>query len=156
MGEWKRGVKSGVVSGVICGVFSDILYLVHFWLQVAEPEPVLSVLELTITYLLVLLLDLTITGAIAGLFFASAVLLLPGKTSIRKGLTLSLILWAFNFFPGVPLFLSAVLRRGLPKPKPIFFREFVAGIAINPKSGVISWLVFGVSLGYLWDKLGGN
>jgi len=143
LGEWRRGVKVGVVSGVICGVFTLIFHFIYFLPKPPIVSPVVEEPVVTVLYL-------TIMGAITGLLFALAVEALPGKTSTRKALNLSLILWALHFAPGLAYLPTLLLER--PIPPSMIFEQLVNWSIIDP-TGVISWLVFGVSLGYLWEKL---
>jgi len=148
--EWKIGLKAGFFSGIIYGV---VKALAHFARYVSENAPgdFSGGALYYLTFLPLEILEGLLIGTLVGIAFALAFEQLPGKTTMSKGLKLSLFFFSFYFF--VWLFnlyifrvwtLPSVLRWSILLELRYQITQWIIVL--------ISWVMFGISLGFTWKN----
>ncbi|MHA1687618.1 MAG: DUF6789 family protein [Candidatus Heimdallarchaeaceae archaeon] len=158
MPDLGRGIKAGLAAGIIYMLVLIMFALITTSILLQCPyslgspnlltphiERMFGVTGFPAVILVTLLGTLTyaiigvIGGIIFGLVYATVHNILPGSTSVFKGIALSYIFWLiFSVALG---FISGVIDMYY------FFLNFVV-------IGFISSIVYGFSLGKFWDKFG--
>jgi F0F1-type ATP synthase assembly protein I len=159
LADFGRGIKAGAAAGAIYLIISVILELTGFSFQFSSITTAAGFgisLESTDPSLLTLsILSRIVQAIIFGAIFAALYDYLPGTTSVKKGVVFSSFLWVLvaieliYTIPGWPTYgdqtvWSVVLS--------------VAGVQVTLPSirsalaCIISALVFGMLVGFLWDR----
>lgn len=130
--EWGKGLKTGALSGIIYGVINSltsiILYNFGYYYN------------LTIFFGLIFgFIPGLIIGLIVGAVFALTYRILPGTTSLVKGIAISILFWFLFSF----MFQHIILKYGS------YFSE---NSQIEIIVSLILYIFFGFLLGIFWDK----
>lgn len=129
--ESKRGVISGAKAGVVYGIIIAIIGIVYTYTQLAPGQFV--VIERAIVLVIGYAIAGAIVGVIFGAIYAAAYSRLPGAKSIVKGISIGIVWWL-------------VVGLGL---------AYCLGTVINAYqivSSLISALIWGVLVGFFWDR----
>jgi len=163
LADFDRGIKAGVVTGIIYMVIAGILGAIyqnnplsfpHFiygtgltlftWRSLTDPSFVIS-----------LLVQYIGRGIVFGAVFAALYSFLPGAASVKKGVLLSAFLCI------VALVGAIYTTLGWPTdgwiPDGVYYIGILNLSSISlALAGIISALVFGVLIGFLWDRFRGK
>ena len=156
MAEYGRGAKAGIFAGIIYAIISAILgAIVIFAFKDAIMENAEQALidagitgtdvgSLIVFIIPAMIFGIIIGGIIFGLIFgliyAAVYNSLPGSTSIKRGIVLSIIAWLI-FSVGFGYINIASLG--------------IAYYLINSIIiGFITWAIWGYFLGHFWDRFG--
>lgn len=157
MTKFKRGAKAGALSGVVFSFvwLAALLYLptiiraLRDWLWGPPPGIVVPIPSVPISFrLLVAFFGLALAvwlgmGVFFGVVFAALRENLPGETSVKKGVVLSIpflfsTIWALRLLSGGYMDVGLVTL-SLPVRVPV---------------SVILWAFFGFLLGFFWSRFG--
>lgn len=143
MADLTRGVIAGFVAGIVCGVISafyEMIYMMIVWGTTIDLWGV-------IFFGMSAIIRTSLVGLVFGLVYAAAYNFLPGSTSMKKGMTFSVIFWLIYYVipGGVPF----ALIQG-------YLRDWVALVVNSVIVGFIFSLIWGSTLGWAWDRVGGQ
>jgi hypothetical protein len=153
MADFKRGIKAGVITGAIYAAVTLILAFTLADYQYLSPSGFWEATGL-VSYAFV---GLIIRGIVFGAIFAALYNFLPGPTAIVKGVELSFSFWVLTVIE--------VAYRNLTWPwqAAVVSGDFTYyGGTINLSSvslgliSVASALVFGVLVGFFWNRFSGK
>jgi hypothetical protein len=132
--EWSKGLKTGAISGVIYGAVNSLAMTIISSLRWD------SNISFYVFFSAIWgLIPGLIIGLIIGAVFAFVYRILPGTTSLVKGITISILFWFLFSF----LFQFIIFKYGS------YFsdnaqREIIASL--------ILYIFFGFLLGFFWDR----
>ena len=159
MADFGRGIKAGAAVAGVYLIVSVILELTGFSFQF----PIITAaglgisLELTDPLLLTgSIVGRIFQGIIFGAVFAALCNLLPGTTSVKKGVMFSGFLWVIVL---VELIYTTIPQWPTDAGQTVWVvTTAVAGVQVTLPAismvlaGIISALAFGALVGFLWDK----
>jgi hypothetical protein len=153
MADFKRGIKAGVIAGVIYAVVALALTI-----MLDNPDILYSPLSSVVTGLGVLSFGGPIVrGIIFGVVFAALYNLLPGTTAILKGVVLSFSLWVLTVVEVAYMNLSWPLHFiGIPENGSYYGGTIDLSSVSLALINVMSALLFGVLVGFLWNRFRGK
>ena len=140
MADLTRGVIAGFVAGIVFGIISLIQHLMYVMIVSPATTDPWSVLLIGMFFIM---LPASLVGLVFGLVYAAAYNVLPGSTGVNKGIAFSVVFWLIYhvLLGGLPFFFAPALWVG-----------FVVNSVIV---GFILSLVWGLTLGWVWDRVGG-
>jgi hypothetical protein len=157
--DFKRGIIAGIITGIIYVAISAILaaidpeFLYITDIYAAGLTPFMSAVD---SFVVTALFNHVVRGIIFGAVFAALYGFLPGRSSIAKGILLSLFFWVVTV-------IEVVYRTpGWPTDEAVTGGVYYYGGTISLSSlslalaGIISAVVFGALTGLLWDRLRGK
>lgn len=164
MVDYLRGVKSGALSGfvsfiIIYSIFIIILDLLILELKEPFPTILASISEWVATSVVGGPVYGAVFGAILGVIYAVLYNKLPGKSSIKKAVLFSFVVFILST---LSLAIGALYSYSLiSKENPINIRESLipfwqAGIIFGFFFDLIKFPIFGFLLGKLWDYFGAS
>lgn len=138
MADLIRGLKAGILSGIIWGILNAIISSFIFAIMIKSYSyfnPIMGLLSLPFG-----IISGIIVGVILGLIYSAGYNILPGSSSIIKGISLMLILWViFSVVIGNIFSLQ-------------YNETFTNYYEMNLISSLITYIIFGYLIGLLWDK----
>lgn len=141
MADLIRGVIAGFVAGTVCGMISaiyDMVYIMIVWGTTIDLWGVIFIGMFAI-------IPASLVGLVFGLVYAAAYKFLPGSTSMKKGMTFSVIFWLIYCVISGGVLLS-IIQGYLP--------DWVALLVNSVIVGFIFSLIWGSTLGWVWDRVG--
>jgi hypothetical protein len=134
--------KRGLIAGAIAGLFSSLLSLV------------LTAGLYLLAYIITALgemLNCALVGAIIGIIYAHIYDRLPGRTSIKKALVLSICTLLVEVFCFIIIWMVA-----LNSANSLLLKYIPSSSGILSIFGTLlaNQIIFGFLLGWLWDKFG--
>lgn len=145
MAELARGAKAGIVSGVIYGALNG-LFVKLVAISVLFPSAFAEHFGqgLLITWFGGGVIFGVIGGVIFGLILAAGYTRLSGRTSVIKGVILSIPFWVvMGIYDDV---MQTVDVAGWDAVMPVVAIPLVLGLAVS--------ILWGVLLGFFWDRFG--
>ena len=156
MAYFGRGIKASIAAGIVYIVISVILAATiprfhhkffHLWDLMSAAGFGIPLVLTASSFVFFLFIPYIARGLIFGAVFAALYNLLPGATSVVKGVVLSLFLWIVLAVQSIYMALGA----DLPTATVGFATVSLASISLASVS-IISTLVFGALTGFLWDR----
>jgi hypothetical protein len=158
LADFRRGIKAGIATGGVYIVISVILaatyhnsssFLYPMYLYAVGLTPfVLSLSEVRL-FVLTLLFQYIVRGIVFGVVFAALYNFLPGTTSVKKGVVLSVFLWILTIIQ-IVYTTPGWYTQGIPW---IYYGGTLDLSSVDlVLLGIVSALVFGALTGFLWDR----
>jgi hypothetical protein len=161
LADFGRGIKAGVAVGTVYLIISVILELTGF----SDQFPTITTaaglgIQLESTYPSIMILSIwsyIYRGIVFGAIFAALYSFLPGTTSVRKGMVLSVFLWIVALVEVIYATPGWPWHDGGHSYAATYYGSTVClssiGLALV---NIIFILAFGALVGFIWNKLRGK